>query len=423
MTVLQSLDRYYDRMAARGEAEDLGFTRENISFALVLGADGTIRAVDDLREKTGKKLRPRRMAVPRPKRTSNVQANFLWDKTAYSFGVDSGKSKRLDREHGEFRDLHQRMLGNLDEPHAQALLAFLGRWTPEQFGAAPFNPEMLDASFVFRLDGERIYLHDVPVLRAKWLDTLDEGEGPEGFCLVRGTRGKLEIGHPIVKAVNGAQTAGAYLVSFNADAYSSYGKPNDATNAPTSKIAAARYGAALNALLERSESNRNRLRRTIGDATVVFWADTSTSVDEEAAAAAEDAFNLFIEPENTAGADTSNPDRDDEEAVKLRDAIEVVTKGKPVRALNPKLVPGTEFHVLGLAPNAARLSVRYWLSDSFEAFAERLGRHYADLEIEPRPRGWGAGPGVNRLLAYTTALLGKFDNIPNALAGRSCAPC
>jgi CRISPR-associated protein Csd1 len=72
--------------------------------------------------------------------------------------------------------------------------------------------------------------------------------------------------------------------------------------------------------------------------------------------------------------------------------------------------------VLGLAPNAARLSVRYWLDDSFDVFARRLADHYRDLVIEPAP--WGAKPpSVQRLLVKTTALQEKFDNIPPLLAG------
>ncbi len=40
MTILQSLDRYYDRMAARNEAERPGFSREKIGFAIILSPEG-----------------------------------------------------------------------------------------------------------------------------------------------------------------------------------------------------------------------------------------------------------------------------------------------------------------------------------------------------------------------------------------------
>lgn len=93
----------------------------------------------------------------------------------------------------------------------------------------------------------------------------------------------------------------------------------------------------------------------------------------------------------------------------------MVAKGRPVSELGLGLVQGTRFHVLGLSPNAARLSVRYWLSDDFDAFAGRLAAHYADLYIDPPP--WNKPPSVNFLLVKTTAVQEKFANIPPLLAG------
>ncbi len=400
MTILQALDSYYGRMAERGEADDLGFTRENIGYSIVLGREGSLRDVIDLRQNLRGKLRPLPMSVPRPKRTSNIQSNFLWDKTAYAFGVDSGKSKRLVDEHRAFVDFHLEMLSEVDDEHAKALVKFIVAWIPAMFSPPFFKPEMLDESFVFRFDDEHLCFHQVPLLREKWLSSLGDQTSTSGFCLVSGRFGSIEAGHPVIKGVDGAQTAGAYLVAINADAYTSYGKPKDATNAPTSKAAAARYGAALNRLLDRGAS-RNRIK--IGDATVTFWADAS-GVGEDAAAAAEDVFAAMMDPPS-----------DESQAAKLRDILEVVEKGRPALTLDPQLVPGTRFHVLGLAPNAARLSVRFWLTDDFEAFAERLASHYRDLEIEPAP--WKTPPSVQRLLVRTTALQQKFDNIPPLLAG------
>lgn len=412
MTVLQALDRYYDRMAARGEAEDLGFTRENISYALSINVDGSVNDVLDLRVPSGRRSVPRRMNVPRPKRTSNIQANFLWDKTAYAFGIDGGKSKRLADEHECFRQFHHEMLANVNDRHAKALLSFLDRWTPERFASLPFTPEMIDASFIFRLEDEQLFIHEIAALRGRWLESLVAPDAQQIFCLVTGKLGPLEHGHPIVKGVEGAQTAGAYLVSFNASAYTSYDHPTDGSNAPVSKAAAARYGAALNGLLERSSPNR--LPRPVGDATVVFWADAS-GVGEDAARAAESLWAGWMNPQ----ADDQDPDkldRDKDEAAKLRDKLIEVADGRPLKTIDSRLEDGVRFHILGLAPNAARLSVRYWLEDRFEVFARRLAEHYSDLSIEPRP--WRATPpSVSRLLVKTTALQEKFDNVPALLAG------
>ncbi len=389
MSVLQALDGYYGRMAARGEAEPFGFTRQDISFALMLNPDGSVSRVRDLRTADGRKLRPQRLSVPRPKRTSNIQSNFLWDKTPYSFGVDTGKSRRLVDENQAFKALHLELLGGLEDPGIRAMLSFLRTWTPDQFSSPHFTPEMLGTNFAFALEGSNAYLHQSDAARAIWVKSLNDTDAPEVTCLVTGQTGPLETGHSVIKNVEGAQTAGAYLVSFNADAYLSYGKAKDASNAPTSRAAASQYASALNAMLERG--SRNRLSRPVGDASVVFWADTSVAVDEAQAEAAEAAFAWLADP----------PPDDDSERVKVGDALDRLMKGQPVEDVGLKVAPGTRFHVLGLSPNAARLSVRWWLSDDFEVFARRLAEHHADLAIVPPPHGWAAGPSTQRLLLET----------------------
>ena len=409
MTVLQALDRYYDRMAARGEAEAPGYSREKISFAIVLSAEGEPVQVLDLREAAGKRMVPRVLEVPAAvKRTAGILPNLFWDKTSYVLGRTAGEGRRTAEEHAAFKAANLAMLDGAHDEALVALRRFLEAWSPARFDAAPFTSELLDGNVVFRLHGELAYIHQREAAR-RLIEMRIGGVGPTGFCLVTGTEAPLRRLHPSIKGVEGAQSSGASLVSFNLDAFSSYGKEQGA-NAPTSETAAFRYGAALNRMLDRGSTNR--LARPIGDTSVVFWANTSAVVDETAAKAAENAFVAWFDQpaQSGQGADDAS------EAAKLRDALDMLAKGRPIQDLRLGLVAGTRFHVLGLAPNAARLSVRYWLDDSFEAFARRLAEHYRDLAIEPAP--WGVKPpSIQRLLVKTTALQEKFDNIPPLLAG------
>jgi len=409
MTVLQALNRYYDRMAARDEAEAPGFSRKAIRFAIVLSPDGEPIQVLDMRQTVGKRAVLPLLEVPAEvKRASNILPNLLWDKTAYVLGRTGGEGRRTAQEHAAFKSANLALLGNDDDVGLAALRRFLAKWSPERFDAPPFFPEMLDANIVFRLDGELAFIHQREAAK-RLIEERAGGDGPIGFCLVTGTRAPIRRLHPSIKGVWDAQSSGASLVSFNLDAFSSYGREQGA-NAPTSEAAAFRYGAALNRMLDRN--SRNRLVRPIGDTTVVFWADTSATVDEAAAAAAEDFFVGGIDPSTQ---DQAN-DEDAAESVKLRDALDKVAAGRPVEELGLGLRDGTRFYVLGLAPNAARLSVRYWLDDDFAVFAKRLADHYRDLAIEPAP--WRAKlPSIQRLLVKTTALQEKFDNIPPHLAG------
>ncbi len=304
-----------------------------------------------------------------------------------------------------FKALHRKVLEDQTDDGLVALRRFLDQWSPEKFAAPHFHEKMTAFNVAFQLDGtERELIHDRPAAVAICDEQRTQvAATTTAFCLVRGRRLPVVRLHPKIKGVDNTASPEVPLVSFNEPSFTSYGK-EQGYNAPTSEEAAGRYTAALTALLNRSTS-RNRLARGIGDATVVFWADTSAAADEAAAQAAEAWFAAATEPPGDA-----------EEAKKLRDQLELVMAGRPVETLAASLQAKTRFHVLGLAPNAARLSVRYWMSDDFGAFANRIAQHYQALRIEPVPRAWDL-PSLNLILARTTALLGKFDNIPSGLAG------
>lgn len=414
MTVLQALAGYYDRMAARGEAEPPGFSRERIGFAVVIDVQGRPVAVDDLRDLTGKKPVAVQRDVPasfkRP--GTGISPFFLWDTAAYVLGVDSKDDKRTPAKHAAFRDLHLERMAGTDDEGLLALRRFLEAWTPDRFGEAPFMPDMVDANIVFRLDGDMDehdrprFLHDRPA--AQPLIQAGGDDGAAALCLVTGIEGPIARLHPTIKNVDGAQTAGAALVSFNLDAFSSWGNEQGA-NAPTGEAAAARYGAALNRLLDRA----SRTRMRIGDATVAFWADTR-GIDEAKARAAEAMLAEMFG--GARPADAASPvDHDAAEARKVREALATVADGRPVDLDGVSVQPGTEVHILGLSPNAARLSVRFWLTERLEALARNLTRHERDCRIEPLP--WKTPPPINRLLVNTVAAQEKWDNIPPLLAG------
>ncbi len=406
MTILQALDRYYERMAARGEAELPGYSREKISFAIVLSPDGTPVDKIDLRDFNGKKPQPRLLEVPAAiKRTVGIQPNIFWDKTAYVLGRTAGEGRRKAEEHAAFKTANLALLADATDAGLTALRRFLEGWTSDRFDSAPFTAEMLDTNVIFRLDGDNRWIHERDDARNR-LAARAGGDGPKNVCLITGVDAPIRRLHPTIKGVEGAQSAGAALVSFNLDAFTSYGK-EQGDNAPTSEAAAFRYGAALNRMLDRD--GPNRLPRPVGDTTVVFWADAS-GVAEEAARAAENLWAAWLNPQ-VDERDADRLDRDAGEVAKLRDKLTEIAAGRPLKTIDPRLEEGVRFHILGLAPNAARLSVRYWVEDRFEVFAERLADHFSDLSIEPKP--WRAAPpSVARLLVKTTALQEKFDNVP-----------
>lgn len=402
--ILQALNDYYQRLRERGVGVALpGYSQEKISYVLVLSLDGELVDVQDVRVQTGKKMQPRLISVPQPeKRTSGVKSNFLWDKTSYVLGVSAKEGGRSAQEHLAFKEQHVALLSDSADSGLQALLKFLARWTPEQFQSPRFNPEMLDSNLVFRLDGQLQYLHDTPAAQAIWNRLQAGADSKEGICLVTGQHRPLARLHPAIKGVNGAQSAGASIVSFNLESFTSYGK-TQGDNAPVSEQAAFAYTTVLNHLLRRDDSNHQR--QQIGDATVVFWAEAAD------AAQADAAQNLFW--------DMLDPPADDaSETERLRQALDAVAKGRPLRELSPDLEDETRLYVLGLAPNVSRLSIRFWETGSLRNFARRLAEHFQDLALEPRP--WKTAPAMWRLLHATAPSRdgkSKSEDIPPQLAG------
>ena len=217
------------------------------------------------------------MLVPQPtKRTSGVAPNFLWDKTAYALGVTAGEDKRTAREHEAFVETHRRLIGGNSDEGLRALLRFLESWS----ATLGWPGEMKDQNIVFALESERlrnIHIHNRPAARSLWARLCANGDKSEAVCLVTGERGPIARLHPAIKGVWGAQSSGASLVSFNLEAFTSYGH-EQGENAPVSEAAAFAYTTALNHFLERDSAQRIQ----IGDASTVFWADGFDAAAKEA---------------------------------------------------------------------------------------------------------------------------------------------
>lgn len=400
MSILDSLARAYDRLP---DAPPFGYSMQNIGVIVSLNEDGTVTNVIDWREGEGKKRKPRPMLVPQPsKRTAGIAPNFLWDKTAYVLGVTAGEGKRTAQEHAAFKERHERELAGTDDVGLKALLLFLWQWTPEQFVEPLWSDELKDQNVIFVLESDRAqyhWLHARQAAKDMWARIGAENAADGQACLVTGNRGPVARLHPAIKGVWGGQSSGGSIVSFNLDAFESY-EHKQGDNAPISEAAAFAYTTALNRFLERDSKHRIQ----IGDASTVFWADTS---DMEAAAFTEGAFfSMFADSDEAAA--------DEVESKKIGILLERIRKGEPLETLDRKLSEGVRFHVLGLAPNAARLSIRFYFEDDFGVLAENYQRFVDDMRIEPAWRE--PYPSLWQHLREL-AVLGKSENVPPNLAG------
>lgn len=402
--ILTALNNYYQRLAAQDKVPSFGFSSQKISYVLIFSMNGEPLQIADIRDATGKKPRPTLVPVPFDKgRASGIHAYPLWDKTAYAFGVAADGGERTGKEHAAFVVRQKELFGVSDDPSLIAFLTLLDTWQLSKLEILPgYSADVLDANFVFRLDGRREYLHDNAAAKAIWRQTLEGDVEAEGQCLITGETGPLGRSHPKIKEVNGAQQAGASLVSFNEKAYESYGNKGQA-NASISRLAIFGYSTALNHLLRRSDHNHQRLQ--MGDATAVFWAEAP---DAKQAEAAESFFAAAYDSPT-----------DEQEAARLETVLDGMAQGRPLESLDPELHAETKFYVLGLAPNAARLSVRFWYASDLGQVVRHYADHRRDLMLDPVP--WkGVAPAMWRLL-YATAPSrdgkSKAEDVPPQLAG------
>ncbi len=364
--ILQALTRYYEDLLSRGEIAAPGWSPAKISYALCLNGAGDLEQVIPTMEEVtkGKKtvLQPQTFSLPAAvKRTVGIGANFLWDNSSYLLGVDQkGKPERSRDCFAAAAQKHHAVLDGVDSPIARAILTFFDTWQPEHAAEHPaltgqFEEVTAGANLLFRVDG--CYPQKDDAIRAAW-QSCRESSDPDAVrmqCLVTGREDEITATHPAIKGVRNAQSSGAALVSFNAPAFCSYGREQN-FNAPVGKYAAFAYTAALNHLL----ADRKNVQ-LIGDTTVVCWAE-----------GADPAYQSFF---GTAcfGAETGLSDDD------LRAALKRLAELKPCDDLG--IDPNRPFYILGLAPNAARLSVRFFLRDSFGRLMKNVNAHYERLEI------------------------------------------
>jgi CRISPR-associated protein Csd1 len=395
--ILQALNDYYRRKQADTNPGNrlpaFGLEEKEIPFVIEIDAQGRLVNVADTRSGDGKKKTAQRFLVPQGvKKTFGVAANLLWDTAEYVLGVDTrGKPERVAEQHAAFLARIEALpeVARNDDG-IKAVRAFLNVLDLEQFAQLPLWDELHAGNplMTFRLNGDFGLVCQRPAVVAA-TPTADEADDAHGVCLVTGEKGAIERLHPAIKGVWGAQTSGANIVSFNLDAFRSYGKAQG-DNAPMGKSAVFAYTTALNHLLARD----SRQRVQVGDASTVFWAEAPHDLETMVP-------DLFGEPPK------DDPDRGD-------GALKALYKSVDSGSFSVGDANAC-FHVLGLAPNAARISIRFWETASALELARRVRRHFDDIHIARAPHD-PEHLSLFRLLA-ACAVQGKADNIPPNLGG------
>lgn len=394
--ILQALYEYYQRKADDPESNIApeGFEWKEIPFVIVIDREGNFVALEDTREGDGKKKKAKPFLVPAAeKKTVGVKANLLWDNIEYALGANPRERDDIDARKNAFLNrLQENFTNDASSSLVAPLVVFLQNDPVTQITDKEAENELWkeifdnNANVIFRVLGSQdATLCDT--MKPYMLKNNDLEDG--GICLISGLRAPIARLNASIKGVRGAQSSGAALVSFNLKAFESYGKTQN-YNAPMGEPAAFAYTTVLNMLLGKDSKNKVQA----GDATTIFWAQKPTFF--------EDIFSSFF-----AFPPKDDPDTDVRAVKALYDGVFTGHKGSDSQ---------TRFYVLGLAPNAARISVRFWHEGVVQDFAEKIKQHFDDLKIIRSPKDTGRYALFWILSAM--ALENKVDNVPPNLSGQ-----
>lgn len=408
--MLEELVELYDELCKQGKVLPEGWGIAKVSHKIQLDKKGNFKGIISAKEKikvkNGKKeveIAPTRK-VPLPViRTISVKANFLCDTPTYFLGVTKDGNKERAKECFEAaRKLHHKVLDNCLAEEAKAILAFFDTWDYEHAETDPMIQEKIEElasanNLIFTVDGKETTTNpDIEEAWENYLRTSKEmtENTVKGQCLVTGKRNQpIAILHPKIKGVAGAKTTGANLVSFNEPAFCSYGKDKkQGENSPISEHAAFAYGTALNQLLAD-----RRHTQVIGDMTVVYWS-------KHAITAAQDVIAARL-----GNAEESKMHGWDEIARQIQKGLTVDIDGETLEKSEP-------FYILGLAPNASRIAVRFFEKNTFGEVLKKLEAHQERLELQGPEWEKGEIP-LWRILKETVNPNSKENCISPLIAG------
>lgn len=378
--IIQELASYYDSLAEQGKVGQEGWGKAKVSYGLRIDGNGELIGVIPLMEipAGGKKEVPKEVFVPEQvKRSSGINANFLCDNSSYMLGFDDKGKSENEKEKSRKRaiecfyaskTLHHKILDYVEDADAKALLAYFDKWNPElaidNKIIGEYKEGILKGGNLIFLNDYGKELHKNKRVRKAWDEYREQmnDSSDKGICLVSGQKTTIARLHPSIKGIFGAQSSGASLVSYNSTSLESYGHEiaydcGQGFNAPVSEKIAFKYGAALNYLIADREHSKR-----VSDTTIVYWADNAQTGYQD------------LWSDSFFGNGNITQER-------LNSIADDIRKGKAVPYEDSELYGDTRFCVMGIAPNAARLSVSFFTEGNFGHMLGNVVRFHEELAI------------------------------------------
>jgi CRISPR-associated protein Csd1 len=346
-----------DRLAA--EMADAAFEEKPVAFLLELAPDGRFlglrtRTVTDQRgKKTHTLTLPLRVPKSPVNRNSGLHPLLAADDIKYVLGplqttAEEARANQQERYESFVTLLRRAARETGDTGLASAVVFYDDGLAVEAARLEAVEKKAVPGNLVaISVRGplvERPPVRDwwVAHYRAAFASRMETGA--TGMCLISGRTGPIAPTHDKIKGLAslGGQAAGVALMSFDKDAFQSYGWQQNA-NSPVIPDRAAAYVLALNYLLKPGSPTR----RDHAGAAFVFW----TRLNQE------NRVRGFIEA----------PDPEE-----VRKLLALDSSG---------LIKSDEFYFISVAANGGRLVLRDWLHDSLDRVIDNVRSWHRDLAI------------------------------------------
>jgi len=407
--ILQALYDYYQRKAADPESNiaPRGLEWKEIPFIIVIDNEGNFKNLEDTRSGDGKQKRAKNFLVLKTKSRTGSKAsetaNVLWDHWGYVLGQPKDETEKAIGDAKKQNETFVTQVKQLSVKyadndqfasvykfyeHENSILLLLQHENWKECYKIP------GCNLSFRIAGEVNIVAEHDNLRnevevANVSDDEERTHAGEGICLITGEKQPIAILHSATSIPGGK--SGGKLVGFQRNSgYDSYYK-EQGLNAPVSKKAEDAYTTALNVLLGKDSKNKFK----IADTSVVFWSQRQNNFENQ--------FSFFFS--------ASPKDDPDQNIREVRALLQAIQTGE----LNTE--GDTPFYILGLAPNAARISIRFWRTGKVVDFATNIAKHFEDLEIVRSKNDEKEYFSLFNLLSNVSFEF-KVDNVPPNLAGK-----
>ncbi|MEE1080496.1 MAG: type I-C CRISPR-associated protein Cas8c/Csd1 [Bacteroidales bacterium] len=392
--ILKALYNYYNRC---DNLPVKGMEEKEIGFLIVLSPDGHFLRFEDCR--TGKDHARLYLVKKHVGRSSAAVANYLYDNSAYVLGYSEKSNGKEQLYFDTFKAKIESIAGAYpDNKDITAISSFYKNSRESILGLVSQDVLWEDikknlskkySTFSFRIEGDlKIVAEKKEILQLEYCE--DESRA-DSLCLISGKYGP-SVDTTTATMIPGSQ-ATAKLVAFQVNSgYDSYGKTK-CGNAPISEEAEFAYTTALNSMLQKGSRNKFIL----GSRTFVFWASNNNEASMETE---ESLFDLlgFSEEAN---------DDPNANLMKVRKVFESIYSGMLKTGLDDK------FYILGLAPNSARIAVVYWSEITLKDFAEKILRHFSDMEIHDTRKDKKPYMGIREIISSVTIGGNMSDATPN----------